>query len=97
MQNAKRIEIITGAYDMREVIRILDQAGLPSYTLIPDIQGKGERGTRDAGGLTEAFKNSMLIVVCSETDWNGLKEHLRQLIQRVGGMVMASDCEFLKH
>ncbi|MDP2188155.1 MAG: hypothetical protein Q8J69_05685 [Sphingobacteriaceae bacterium] len=97
MQNAKRIEIITGAYDMREVIRLLELAGLPSYTLIPDIQGKGERGTRDADGLTGAFKNSLLIVVCSETAWEGLKETLRNLIQRVGGMVMACDCEFLMH
>jgi nitrogen regulatory protein PII len=97
MQNAKRIEIITGAYDMREVIRVLDQAGLSSYTLIPDIQGKGERGTRDAGDLTEAFKNSMLIVVCSETHWEGLKEKLRLVVERLGGMVIASDCELLKH
>jgi nitrogen regulatory protein PII len=97
MENAKRIEIITGAYDMRAVIHIIEQAGLPGYTLIPEVRGKGERGSRDADGLTEAFKNSMLLLVCEIDQWEKIQEPIRQHITRVGGMVMMSDCSYLKH
>lgn len=97
MQNTKRVEIITGAYDMREVIRLLEIAGSDGYTLIPEVKGKGERGDRNADGLTEAFKNSMLIWVCTEQQWNDLREPLRLFVQRVGGMVIVSDCTILQH
>ena len=97
MENAKRVEIIAGAYDMREIIRLLEKAGSDGYTLIPEVRGQGERGSRDADGLTEAFKNSMLIWVCTEKQWDDLREPLRLFVQRVGGMVIVSDCSILRH
>lgn len=97
MEKAKRVEIITGAYDMREVIRLIEKAGALGYTLIPEVRGKGERGDRNADGLTEAFKNSMLIWVCSEQEWDDLREPLRLFVQRVGGMVIVNDCTILRH
>lgn len=97
MEKAKRVEIITGAYDMREVIRLIEKAGALGYTLIPEVRGKGERGDRNADGLTEAFKNSMLIWICNEDQWENLKEPLRHFVQKVGGMVVISDCTMLSH
>lgn len=97
MKNAKKIEIITGSYDMREIIRIITAAGMPGYTLIPDVRGMGERGSRDADGLTEAFKNSLLILICEQAQWTSIQEPVRSLISRVGGMVMLTDCEYLIH
>lgn len=97
MENAKKIEIITGSYDMREIIRIITAAGMPGYTLIPDVRGMGQRGSRDADGLTEAFKNSMLILICEPAQWTSIQEPIRALISRVGGMVILSDCQYLKH
>lgn len=97
MEKQKRVEIIVGNYDLPQLLRLLSQQQINAYTLIPDIRGNGDRGPRDADGLTEAFKNSMLLLYCTDKSWENLKEPLRTLIKRVGGMVVLSDCEILLH
>lgn len=97
MEKQKRVEIIVGNYDLPQLLRLLNQQQINAYTLIPDIKGNGDRGLRDADGLTEAFKNCMLLLYCSIESWEKLKEPLRELIKKVGGMVVLSDCEILLH
>ena len=97
MEKLKRVEIIVGNYDLHRAIAIAETAGITGYTIIPDLKGNGERGYRDADGLTEAFKNSLVLIYCDNEIWLKMQEPLRELLVRIGGLVAISDCEILMH
>ncbi len=97
MQNVKRVEIITDALEMREVVRVLEREGVSGYTVIPNVVGKGERGAQSGDDLTDVFKNSMLITACDAARVTALVEAIRPLLARRGGVCLVSDAQWVIH
>lgn len=97
MQNVKRVEIITDALEMREVIRVLDAQNVSGYTVIPNVVGKGERGAQSGDDLTDVFKNSLLITACEVERVESLVEAIRPILARRGGVCLVSDAQWVIH
>lgn len=97
MQNVKRVEIITDALEMREVIRVLEREGVSGYTVVPNVVGAGERGAQSGDDLTDVFKNSMLITTCSPDHVESLVEAIRPILKRRGGVCLVSDAAWVVH
>jgi nitrogen regulatory protein PII len=97
MKAVKRLEIVMSSRQMTEVCRILDRHGVPGYTLIRDVAGKGERGMQFADGLNAAFANSYLLTTCEPDALPALVEALRPLLTRHGGECLVSDAWSVRH
>ena len=66
MTPMKRVEIVVGAVELSEVSGVLDQAGVPGYTVLRDVTGKGDRGDRTGeDALTGALKNGYIFCACN--------------------------------
>ena len=97
MEAAKKIEIVISATQENKLYDLLDQFEIKSYTLIDNVKGKGERGWQDASGLTDAFTNIYLLTTCQHEEFEKLKEPLRKLLERSGGVCIVTDSHILKH
>jgi len=97
MQVVKRIEIITGALEMKAVRAVLEAHGVSGYTIIKDVTGKGERGVQSGDDLTDVFKNSYLLTTCPPEQVEEVIEAIRPLLQKLGGVCLISDAQWVKH
>ncbi len=95
LQKMKKIEIVTEAMKLDQVLSILDQAGVSGYTIISHVTGCGRRGRRLGGGLTDAFKNVMVMAVVEEPLAVKILEGVKKLIQNFAGMAVVTDASVL--
>lgn len=97
MEAVKRIEIIVDALEVPDLLRRLEQAGVSGYTVMHDATGKGERGLRDGGELTDVFKNSYLIAACPPEQVRSIIEAVRPILKQRGGVCLVSDAMWVIH
>ena len=98
MTPMKRVEIVVGALELSEVSGVLDQAGVPGYTVLRDVTGKGDRGDRTGDdALTGELKNGYIFCACTEAQARAVAEALRSVLQRVGGVCLITDCMWVEH
>ena len=97
MEAAKKVEIICDSVEVKNVVAILETAGITGYTTIPDVIGKGERGIRRGDDLTGVFKNSMIIAACQAALIPGVVEAIRPVLKRFGGVCLVSDAQYVIH
>lgn len=93
----KRVEIVVEAVQVRQVVRLIEEAGIGGYTLTRNIAGHGHRGERDADGLSDAFENACFVVAAEPDQANRLVEALRPLLSEGGGMCLVSDALWVRH
>lgn len=97
MRPVKKIEIITDSLETEAVVKLLDGMGVSGYTIIRDVTGKGERGLRDGQDLTSVFKNSYIIIACTDEQATGIVEGIRPILKRFGGVCLVSDVLWIIH
>jgi nitrogen regulatory protein PII len=97
MKAVKRVEIVIESDFLPRVIRILDKQQIKGYTIIRNASGKGDKGMRDGYGLTDVFQNIYLLIGCSEEELERIKEPVRMLLEKVGGICLVSDAQWLVH
>ncbi|HVT44040.1 MAG TPA: P-II family nitrogen regulator [Thermoanaerobaculia bacterium] len=97
MKPIKRVEIVTDSLELKRVLHILDELGVSGYTVIREVTGKGERGTRAGDELTDVFKNSYVMTACGEDDVGRIAEAIRPVLQRTGGVCLVSDAQWIVH
>lgn len=97
MKSVKRLEIVTSSIMVKNITRDLDRAGAEGYTIIPDAQGRGERGSRMNDDLTGVSKNSIIIIACAEEHLEKNLNIIRPILKNYGGICLISDAFYLKH
>ncbi|MDH3445097.1 MAG: transcriptional regulator [Deltaproteobacteria bacterium] len=97
MQAAKKVEIICDSVEVKNVIKILESNGISGYTIIRDVIGKGGRGMRAADDLTDVFKNSWILTVCSPEQVGQLVEAIRPILKKFGGICLVTDTNYVIH
>jgi nitrogen regulatory protein PII len=97
MKDVKRVEIVTGALEMREVCRVLEEAGVAGYTVVRSVEGRGERGTQSGDDLTDVFKNSYFITAREPEQMETIVEAVRPLLKKRGGACLVSDAQWVRH
>ena len=95
MEQIKKIEIVINAYQKETLVSLFRKNQIDRYTLIEDVKGKGNRGWQDGDGLTESFKNVYFMLACKQDDFERLKEPLKNILKKGGGICMVSDCSIL--
>lgn len=95
MKPVKKIEIISGNTDPKNVIRLLKKHNIRKYTIIKGAGGSGTSFDRDMIGLTSVFENAYIMAACSEEQLEDIKEPLRQFLAETGGICLVSDAQML--
>lgn len=97
MQAIKRVEVVTEFLEMPEIIEKVEELGISGYTLIKDVIGKGGRGFQQADELTDVFKNSLLLVACTDAQAEQLVTAIRPMLKKRGGICLVSDAQWVMH
>jgi nitrogen regulatory protein PII len=97
VKDVKRIEIVVEAAQKGTVERLIEEAGIDGFTVMPTLVGRGQRGERDGDGLSNAFQNVCFVVAAPEEETVAFVEALRPVLRRSGGVCLVSDARWLKH
>jgi nitrogen regulatory protein PII len=97
LEPIKKVEIIIDAYYVGDILELIDKAEISGYTIIKDVRGKGERGLRDGMGLIDEFRNSYIMVCCTEEQVMQLADPIDKIVRKVGGIFLVSDSQWLRH
>ncbi|HEX9757058.1 MAG TPA: P-II family nitrogen regulator [Nitrospiria bacterium] len=91
LQTIKKLEIVIETIKLDQVIQIIEEAGASGYTILPSVTGRGTRGQRLGGGLTDVFKNAMVITLVDEAIATKILQKVERLIQNFAGMAVVTD------
>lgn len=97
MQSLKKLEIIIDSLEMSKVLKVLDKNGVSGYSIIDDVKGKGNRGFKDGGEITDVFKNSYCMTACAPEKVDAIVDALRPILKRYGGLCLVSDVQWITH
>jgi nitrogen regulatory protein PII len=93
MHPVKRVEIIATSLEMDKILASLDKVGVPGYTVIRNVTGKGPLGTvsDDVDLGTKKLSNVYVICCCPQEQVKPILEKIRPLLNKFGGVCYISD------
>jgi nitrogen regulatory protein PII len=97
MRSVKRIEVVIDALQLKRLLKVLDEAGVSGYTVLPNARGRGERGARRADELTGALENAYVFTACPPEEADRVVEAITPMLERFGGICLVSDAEWVRH
>lgn len=97
MKSVKKVEIIIDAQVIPRILEQLANLGVGGYSVIKEVSGRGDRGTRTGDSLSGAFDNSYVMVACSEEEARRIVEMVRPILKRYGGVCLVSDAMWVIH
>ena len=97
MEAVKRLEIIADSVELPHLVEIVERAGASGYTIIRDVQGKGERGLRSNDTVTDVFKNIYLLVACPPDVADRIVQQVRPVLKHYGGVCLITDAQYILH
>ena len=97
MKTVKRIEIITGPQEFRQVIEVLEGAGVTGYAVLSQVLGKGDQKVNSWDALTGEVQNLMIVTTILEDKLQQLIESLRPVLKKFGGSCLVSDAMWVIH
>ncbi|NJL88643.1 MAG: P-II family nitrogen regulator [Coleofasciculaceae cyanobacterium SM2_1_6] len=91
MESVKRIEIIANSQELNRLLRILDKAKVPGYTVIRNVVGRGQRSTTDDDLVDTSTSNAYVLCFCQEEKIAQIEEEIRPVLNRFGGVCFVSE------
>ncbi len=93
MNKVSRIEIIITSQEVNRVIKILEKAETPSYSIINNVIGKNDQGTvsDDVDLGSSKLSNVFVICYCPQEKAETIVDQLKPLFNRYGGACYLSD------
>ncbi|MEJ2384017.1 MAG: hypothetical protein P8Y54_06415 [Xanthomonadales bacterium] len=98
MKHSKRIEIVIEQPLADRMIATLKKLNAPGYTLVRNVGGWGDRGTRRADELAGDTSNCLFLIACDDPEIvQRITAGVQPLLTRSGGICLVSDCLWLQH
>lgn len=91
MHEVKRLEILSDSVELGKIIDGLEKAGVPSYTVIRNVAGKGIRGAAFDDSAVTMVDNAYVIAFCSPELVKPVIEVIRPILNKFGGSCWISD------
>ncbi len=92
----KRLDLIVSERELEAILKAIDGAGSPGYTVMKHVTGKGPHGavseSMDFSGLGA---NAHVVVFCESDIAEELRSALRPLLEYYGGVGYLSEAESL--
>ena len=97
MEAVVRIEVVTSSSELHQLCARLGDAGILSYTIFPDVRGKGERGRQDGDDPAGVSGNGYLLTTCTKEQLPRVVEVIREVLRVTGGECLVSDAARIRH
>lgn len=92
LHKMKKLEIIVKGEDLQFVLDLLERAGVPGYTIIHNLSGKGSHGFHEGHLLfNEEDVLDMVVVVTDEEKSEAILEGLLPFFNKHSGVVFVSE------
>lgn len=92
----KRVDLILSERELPRVVRAIEAAGAPGYSVIRHVTGQGPHGSVSEGmEFSGLGANAHVVVFCEEEPMELLRQKLRPLLDYYGGVAYVSDAERL--
>jgi nitrogen regulatory protein PII len=95
LHRRKKVELIVEKARLEEILDLLRDAGARGYTVIPTLQGLGNRGTR-ANDLTGVGANVLVVVITNDAVARRIVEQLEAIWGDAIGVLYVSDVEVMR-
>lgn len=96
MNIVKRIEIIANYTELERILKGLDKAGVPGYTVIRDVAGKSTRGDGSHDLAMTMLDNIYIVAFFPPEKINAVAENIRAILNKFGGSCFISDAMELR-
>ncbi len=93
--NIKKIEITVESLYQQKIIEAIETTGAPGYTILKEVEGKGKHGIKDGKGISDGYKNCMVIVYCNQEETTGVINVIKPLIAKYGGICVIQDAHWV--
>ena len=97
MKSVKRIEIITGPHEFRQMVSVMEASGMTGYAIIHKVLGKGDKKVDSWDSLTSEVENLMIVTTIGEDRLQEVVEAIRPILKRFGGSCLVSDAAWVIH
>ena len=91
MNAVKRIEIIANYTELERILKGLDQAGVPGYTVIRDVAGKSTRGDGKHDLAMTMLDNVYIVAFFPPEKLDAVVANIRAILNKFGGSCFISD------
>ncbi|HAZ47632.1 MAG TPA: transcriptional regulator [Cyanobacteria bacterium UBA11369] len=91
MNAVKRIEIIANYIELERILKGLDQAGVPGYTVIRDVAGKSTRGDGKHDLAMTMLDNVYIVAFFPPEKLDAVVANIRAILNKFGGSCFISD------
>jgi nitrogen regulatory protein PII len=93
MIHQKKVEIIIESVKVNRIIFELEEIGVPGFTIVGNISGKGANGVLDHNCKAKVFENTYIFTVCDEELANKIVAYMRNVLQYFSGTCFVSDVQ----
>jgi nitrogen regulatory protein PII len=97
MKPVKRVEVVVDTLAVPRVLRALESCGVSGWTVVREVQGRGDRGLREGDELTGISGNGYVLTACDADDLPRVAEAIRPILRTFGGVCLISDAAWLVH
>lgn len=97
MTDAKKVEIIVPRGELQAVRRLFETHDLAGYTVIEGLQVRCGRGAQDGSRATNTRENVLVICTMSSDEFAQIKEEVRVVLKRSGGLCLLGDVQSVRH
>jgi nitrogen regulatory protein PII len=90
----KRLDLILSERELDSILKVIDAAGAPGYSVIKHVTGRGPHGAvSDSMDFSGLGANAHVIVFCKAEILPAIKEKVQPLLNYYGGVAFVSDAE----
>ena len=88
----KRVDLIFGERELDQMLKSLEKAEVPGYTVMKHVTGRGpERVVSEDMEFTGLGANAHVIIFCEQDVIERIKENTLPLLNYYGGVAFLSD------
>lgn len=91
MHPVKRLEIIATSSELSKLLEGLDRGGVPGYTFIRNVAGKGPSGNVTGDMAVSSLDNVYILAFCTAEQAKQAVELIKPLLNKFGGSCFVSD------
>ncbi len=95
MQLVSRIEMIVAFKEVDKIIKVLEDVGIPGYTIIRNVIGKSDLGTV-SDDLSSDLSNVFIICYSPQEKVELVVEKIKPVINKYGGVCYLSDAKEIR-
>ena len=88
----KRLDLIFSERELDAMLKSLDSAEVPGYTVMKHVTGRGpERVVSEDMEFTGLGANAHVIIFCEQEKIDKIREHIKTVLSYYGGVAYVSE------